>query len=165
MYFCNFVFIVPWKKGSALHLNTLHPSTICAKKWSLVEICPMVLEENIFQFRQSFFPAILKLSLLEEGQGPSYEWIFIPFTQWCFVPSLVEIGPVVLEKKMNMWKVYDNNDNDKYTQETNFDQKSSLEPSTQVKTSHGVLCFSMLHGYYSFTYSISCFRINLPKRT
>ena len=27
----------------------------------------------------------------------------------CFVPSLVEIGPVVLEKKMKMWKVYDNN--------------------------------------------------------
>ena len=29
-----------------------------------------------------------------------------PFTQECFVPSLVEIGPVVLEKKMKMWKVY-----------------------------------------------------------
>ena len=28
----------------------------------------------------------------------------IPFTQGCFVPSLVEIGPVVLEK-MKMWKV------------------------------------------------------------
>mgnify|MGYP003683272863 CR=1 FL=1 len=24
--------------------------------------------------------------------------------------SLVEIGPVVLKKKMKMWKVYDNND-------------------------------------------------------
>ena len=28
------------------------------------------------------------------------------------MPSLVEIGPVVLEKKMKMWKVYDNNDDD-----------------------------------------------------
>ena len=35
------------------------------------------------------------------------------------MPSLIEIGPVVLEKKMKMWKVYndnnhnnDNNDND-----------------------------------------------------
>ena len=34
-----------------------------------------------------------------------------PFTQECFVPSLVEIGPVVLEK-MKMWKVYDNNNDD-----------------------------------------------------
>ena len=53
-------------------------------------------------------------------------------------PTLVEIGPVVLEKKTKMWKVYDNaNDNaNAYDvndwQRTNFDQKSSLEPSAQV---------------------------------
>ena len=54
------------------------------------------------------------------------------------VPSLVEISPVVLEK-MKMWKVYDNdnkeNDNDNNNddgQQTNFDQKSTLEPSAQV---------------------------------
>ena len=47
------------------------------------------------------------------------------------MPSLIEIGPVVLEKKMK--KVYDN-DND--VQGTNFDQKSSLEPtgSGELKT-------------------------------
>ena len=28
------------------------------------------------------------------------------------MPSLVDIGPAVLEKKMKMWKVYDNNDDD-----------------------------------------------------
>ena len=61
-----------------------------------------------------------------------------PFTQRCFVPSLVEIGPVVLEKKMKMWKVYDNananhdNDDDNDGKLTNFDQKSSLEPLAQV---------------------------------
>ena len=41
--------------------------------------------------------------------GSSFEQTWIPFTQGCFVPSLVEIGPVVpvvLEKKMKMWKVY-----------------------------------------------------------
>ena len=38
---------------------------------------------------------------LEKGHD---HWI--PFTQGCFVPSLVEIGPVVLEKKMKMRKVY-----------------------------------------------------------
>ena len=50
--------------------------------------------------------------------------------------SLVEIGPVVLKKKMKMWKVYDNanddNDDDNDWQRTNFDQKSSLEPLAQV---------------------------------
>ena len=32
--------------------------------------------------------------------GSSFEQTGIPFTQGCFVPSLVEIGPVVLEKKI-----------------------------------------------------------------
>ena len=52
------------------------------------------------------------------------------------MPSLVEIGPVVLKKKMKMLKVYDNanddDDNDNDGQRTNFDQKSSLEPLAQV---------------------------------
>ena len=43
------------------------------------------------------------------------------------MPSLVEIGPVVLEEKMKMLQVYDNDG-----QRKNFDQKSSLEPSAQV---------------------------------
>ena len=33
------------------------------------------------------------------------------YAGWCFVPSLVEFGQVVLEK-MKMWKVYDNANND-----------------------------------------------------
>ena len=50
--------------------------------------------------------------------------------------KLVEIGPVVLEKK-KMWKVYDNDDNyednnDDNGQQTIWDQKRSLEPSIQV---------------------------------
>ena len=32
--------------------------------------------------------------------GSSFEQTWIPFTQGCFVPNLVEIGPVVLEKKI-----------------------------------------------------------------
>ena len=32
--------------------------------------------------------------------GPSFEQTLIPFTLGCFVPSLVELGPVVPEKKM-----------------------------------------------------------------
>ena len=54
------------------------------------------------------------------------------------MPSLFEIGPVVLEKQMKVCKVYDNdaNDNDDDDsddgQRTNFDQKSSTEPSAHV---------------------------------
>ena len=46
--------------------------------------------------------------------GLSFEQTWIPFTQECFVCNLVEIGLVVLEKKMKMWKVHDkdNKDND-----------------------------------------------------
>ena len=39
--------------------------------------------------------------------GSSIEHTWIPFTQGRFVPNLVEIDPVVLGKKMKMWKVYD----------------------------------------------------------
>ena len=35
-----------------------------------------------------------------KGWGPSFEQTYIPFTQGCFVPSLVEISSVVLEKKI-----------------------------------------------------------------
>ena len=60
---------------------------------------------------------------------PKDEQTWIHFTQGYFVSSLVEIGSVVLEKKMNMWKVYAkandnvNIDNDDHNdrQWTNFD--------------------------------------------
>ena len=79
---------------------------------------------------------------LEKGEALHLKKTWIPFTQGCFVPSLVEIDQVVLEKKMKMWKVYNNN-NDLYTnddannddnennnddeQRTNFDKKGLLE--------------------------------------
>ena len=67
------------------------------------------------------------------SRGPSFEQTWISITQRCFVLSLVEIGSVFLEKKMNMWKVYDNyNDDNDDEQRTNCDQKSQLEPSAQV---------------------------------
>lgn len=50
-----------------------------------------------------------------------------PFTYECFVPMLVEIGRLVLEKKIKLRKVYDDNDN--YRPRLSFDQKSSPEPS------------------------------------
>ena len=37
-------------------------------------------------------------SVFRNGRDPSFECILILFTQGCFVPSLFEIGPVVLER-------------------------------------------------------------------
>ena len=51
------------------------------------------------------------------------------------MPSLGETDPVVLEKTVKMLKHYDNNNganDDNDGQRTNFDQKSSFEPSAQL---------------------------------
>ena len=56
----------------------------------------------------------------------------IPLTQ---VPKLVEIGSVVLEKKKMGKNHYNDNNadiNDDDGQRTNYDQKTSLEPSAQL---------------------------------
>ena len=50
---------------------------------------------------QSYFP-ILLLYPLGGRCDPSFQHICIPFTQGYSVPSVVEIGPVVLEKKLSM---------------------------------------------------------------
>ena len=47
----------------------------------------------------------------EKGMALHLYKLKFPSTLGCFVPSLVEIGPVVLEKKMKMCKVYNNNNN------------------------------------------------------
>ena len=55
----------------------------------------------------------------------SFIWTsWISITQGCFVPCLVEIGPVVLEKKMKMWEVYRSDNYDNIGQRKIFDQKS-----------------------------------------
>ena len=77
----------------------------------------MVLEIKIFKFSHIF--AISLLSPLGDGRGPSFEQTLNHFTQECFVLSLVEIGAVVLGKKMKMWKVY------RQTDERSTDNKRS----------------------------------------
>ena len=77
-----------------------------------------------------YFVIISQESFIRTSLNPLYPRIL--------VPSLVEIGLVVLEKKMKMWIVYDkddddNDDDDKDDgQRKHFDQKTSLEPSAQV---------------------------------
>ena len=80
----------------------------------------------MLESRQCIFTMLLS-SPLGKGHGPSIEQTRISLIQEYFVPKLVEIGPVVLEKKTKMLNVYD-----KDGLQTNNNQKSSPELSTQV---------------------------------
>jgi hypothetical protein len=53
----------------------------------------VVLEKKIFKWRP-----FLRLSPLWRGPGPLFEKFRIPFTQGWFIPSVIEIGLLVLEK-------------------------------------------------------------------
>ena len=94
------------EKGGAFHLNK-RESPLPTEVW---------LKLSQWFWRRRFLNIyiiiffISPLSPLGEGRGPSFEKYLFPSTQKLFVRSLVEIDPVVLEKKMKMWKVYDNDD-------------------------------------------------------
>ena len=104
-FFSYFTIIFPWKRMWTfiwINLNPLHQTMLCA---ILVEIGVWFWRRILFKFVNIFFLFPYYLPL-QKGHGPSFEKILIPFTQGCFVSSLVEIGPMVLEKKMKMSKVY-----------------------------------------------------------
>ena len=100
MYFCYIVIKSPWKKAGPFIRNKLssyaprmHCTMFC---W----IWPSGSGENknlnfvnVFSLFANFLP-------LEKG-GSSW----IHSTKGCFVPSLIEVGPVIVEK-MKMWKLY-----------------------------------------------------------
>ena len=67
---------------------------------SWVEIGPVVLEKRILFISSMYFRYFCNYLPLEKGKGPSFEQTWISFTQGCFVPSLVEIGQVVLWKRI-----------------------------------------------------------------
>ena len=89
------------EKGRTLHLNKpVSPSLKDA-------LCQVRLIFSQWLWRRFFFNSAISLSsALGKGRGPWFEQTCIPFTQRCFVPSLVEIGRVVLEKKTKRLKVY-----------------------------------------------------------
>ena len=108
----------PLEKGRALHLNKLEsPSSKDALCLVWLKLARWFWRKKILNF-VNFVDAI---------------WLLSP---------LGNVGALHLNKlesplpKMKMWKVYDNNDseddNNDNGQQTNFDQKSSLEPSAQV---------------------------------
>ena len=156
-FFSYFTFIFPWKRTwpfSWINLNPLHQTMLYAIfgwNWHVV------LEKNPFQVCQMniflLFPYYLPL---QKGMALHLKKILIHFTQGCFVSSLVEIGPVVWEKKNKMSKVYNNN-NDKNNsdgQKTNFDQKSSLEQKI-------VACNCTIHVHVSACVSLITMMFNL----
>ena len=94
---------------------------------SLVENGTLVLEKKIFFNFLNVFSLFPNYLPLKKGGALN------PLHPRMLLAKFGCFGPVVLEKKMKMWKVYDNNnDNNNEGHWTNFDQKSSLEPSAQV---------------------------------
>ena len=92
-------FYIPLEKGLTLEQTWI---PFCAKfdlNW------PVILEKTILKSWQCFF-VISLLSPLGNGRGPLFKQNWIPLTKRCFVPKLVKIDPVVLEKRTKMWKVY-----------------------------------------------------------
>ena len=110
-----------------------------------VEIGPVVLKKKMFKVCICIL-AISLLSPLEKEHDPSFEQIWIPITQGCFLPSLVEIGPVVLEK-MKMWKFYRRTDRQTDRRRTTGDQESSLELSAHVR---------LKRVFFSYTRRLPC---------
>ena len=99
MYFHHFVIMSPLKRAGPFiwtKLNPLHPRMLCAKiGWN--KLNGSGEEEfyfvNVFSVFCNYLP-------FEKRRGPLFEQNWIPFTEGCFVPSLVEIGSVVLENKI-----------------------------------------------------------------
>ena len=90
-YIVILMFKVVWT-----NMNPLHSRMLCVKfgwNWHSGS------GEEDSKFHQCIFTISL-LSPLGKGYDPSYEQNWIPFTQVCFAPSLVEIGYEVLENKI-----------------------------------------------------------------
>ena len=113
--FLNFVCVLFSLLRKALHLITIESSlpkdTFCPV-WLKLAIGPSILEK-MFKFHQSIF-AISLLYPLRKERGPLFVQTWIPINKGWIMPSLIEIVPIVLEKKMKMWK--DDNDDDRLGQ-------------------------------------------------
>ena len=132
IFFSQFRDYFPLEKHMALPSNKLKSSQ---SKDALCQVCLQLAS----WFRIIFFLKLRQcINYLPLKKGVALYFFKLESPSPMDVLSkLVEIDPVVPEKKIKMWKVYDNDDdNDEDDndagQRTNFDQKSSLEPSAQV---------------------------------
>ena len=64
-----------------------------------INIGPMVLDRNCFKNVVNVFSLFCK-----KGRDPFFEQTLISFTQEFLVPKFVEIGPVIIERKMKSEK-------------------------------------------------------------
>ena len=90
---------LPLEKGGALHLNKLvSPSPKDAS-------CQVWLKLALWFWWGRFFNFVYVFSQFRnylpfgKGRDPSFEKTWIPFTEGCFVPSLVEIDPVLMRRR------------------------------------------------------------------
>ena len=91
MYFHYFIIISPWKKARNFmwtKLNPHSPKDALCQDW-LKRLSGYWVFQCIF--------AIWLLSPILKGQVPSFEKSWYPITKGCFVPSLVEIHPLIFE--------------------------------------------------------------------
>ena len=115
-----------------------------------------VLEKNILKCLQNNFTVSLLYSLAE-GHDSLFEQIWIPSTQGCLVPSFVHIGPVVLEKKSKIGKVYRQTDIRTDRWRTIGHQKSSLELSAHAcRWAKNECCLELPSHASFFTQSAHC---------
>ena len=91
MYFRYFVIISLWKRAGPFiwtNLNPLHPRMLCAKfVWNWASVSG----EEDFLISSMCFRYFVIISPWKKA---------VPFSQGWFVPSLVDIGQAVLEKKV-----------------------------------------------------------------
>ena len=105
MYFCYFVINSPWKKAGPFIWNKLSPHAPRMHCTKFCWIWPSGSGEEIFLYFVNVYSIFANYLPLEKG-GSSCEQTWIHSTKGCFVPSLIEVGPVIVEKKMKMWKLY-----------------------------------------------------------
>ena len=97
LLFCNYL---PLEKDRALHLNKLEsPSTKNALCQVWLKFAHVVLEK-IFLISSRYFHYFVIISPWKKSRALHLNKLEFPSPKGCFVPSLVEIGSVVLEKKI-----------------------------------------------------------------
>ena len=82
-------------------MNTFEQSSV----YCMVEIGVKLLERKLFKF-VNIFSLFRNYIPLEKGRGPSFEQTWLPFSQGWFLSRLVEIDPLVLEKKIFNLSMY-----------------------------------------------------------
>ena len=98
MNFRFFVIISPWKRAGPLNWKIESPSPKDALRQVWLKLAQWFWRKrflncvNVFSLFRNYLP-------LEKG-GTFIIQTWIPFTKGCFVPCLVEICPVALEKKI-----------------------------------------------------------------